>query len=457
MLFFFLLTLSIFAVSQVTFGIPTQPTTEDEIFGFLSDLDTEDLLYTCNFLKSHHYVCNVTQLGASFLKGKSNPKETKKTPDRPGKFAIFNVTGEWADSDGFIKQFYVQLDNLDIIAKCFFRLSYYECFGVPKCDGSSGFSPCSGGEPWRGSYSGAPNIGFRGNVTAQAMQSPGAAKPQSLPSTDNADANYNQQRPETDSDSAFNASTTDDQMVVKHFSSHDNKTGMSSEGTIAMSPDGRTVIIASSGMVNNTSPDGNYRIGGFASSSSSFSSSFEDSNINSTENAETAPKNRRRPILDLFPSLFQSTSLGNLFGPLSVPSPKTDQQPKVTSATGAVPARGPHKCGENTSSTYDFSSLRCMIDTFQRNVMGNIMSSIQTAFSRMNFGNFGIPQPSASLFSQNAQPAMAQSRSYLDRPRAAVPYGVHVSVKSDASSQSNPFFPAINEDDDDTDSWPSFF
>ena len=58
-----------------------------------------------------------------------------------------------------MKPNYVSVDYLNIVAKCFFRVEYYECFGVPRCDGHGGMSECHGGEPWRGQYEGAPNVG----------------------------------------------------------------------------------------------------------------------------------------------------------------------------------------------------------------------------------------------------------------------------------------------------------
>ncbi|OQV12847.1 hypothetical protein BV898_12868 [Hypsibius exemplaris] len=60
-----------------------------------------------------------------------------------------------------------------ILATCaFYRTRWYECYGVADCGRGEGITHCAGAAPWRGYFEGTPQTGFRGNITAEAMNSP---------------------------------------------------------------------------------------------------------------------------------------------------------------------------------------------------------------------------------------------------------------------------------------------
>lgn len=106
----------------VVAGAEARKPSVDEIFDFLlTDLETKDLLYVCDFFKTYQYVCNVTQLGVPSLKNHQSPP--KKGAEKLQKVVLTNVSGHWSDSDG---EFFLDVSRALPLLHCNSIVRFYE-------------------------------------------------------------------------------------------------------------------------------------------------------------------------------------------------------------------------------------------------------------------------------------------------------------------------------------------
>ncbi|GAV09504.1 hypothetical protein RvY_19036 [Ramazzottius varieornatus] len=402
---------------------------EADLFAPLMSAETDwsDILYVCDFYKTLTYACNVTQTGAGALKNK--PVKPSTIEVKLPKFVIQNVTGTWKTEDGLMKSNYVTVDYMDIVAKCFFRTSYYECFGVPRCDGGGAMSACHGGEPWRGSFHGAPNTGFTGNVTAMAMESPASPlSDEPMPSES--------QQPQAFRSVEFPNSPSQTQFF-----------NLSGPG-----PKSLLTITNSSGTFTFTGPLPTQPLTVPANGSLSFvqvhplnSSDGSTSGISVSSFASFNAGNNKN-VLPESPNfsfggpggLFGGLSgLGSLFGPSSFgglgsassESPRSDFGP---SSTGIGQNKVNDSCESPSDGMQYSQSLNCLIQNFQKRILSSVMNSFTfppfgsspSMFQPMQMQSFGSALPArSSIFGQSQSQSQSQNLGLMSQSQEMKPEG----------------------------------
>ncbi|OQV16920.1 hypothetical protein BV898_08926 [Hypsibius exemplaris] len=393
---------------------------ETEIFGFLNGEDTDwtDVLYVCDFFKTFTFSCDVTQQGADRLKNKST--STIIGPKQP-KFVVKNVSGTWSAEDGVLKKHYSSVDYLAIVAKCLFRSDYYECFGVPRCDGRGAMSDCHGGEPWRGKYEGLPTTGFKANVTDIALESP--AMPQtSVLVPEHSNETLIGANPAADGLSNNKSIPQAGQTVITLTNSSGTFTSTSngdSDSSIEVPANGTLSIVKVTG-TNGTNA------GVQVSSFSSFSSGSALTGSDMMGNGSPFPASfpgfggfgfptvfRRRRPSPAIRNDANDTGVAS-FGSASSSSGSGSSSDTAFSS-GSAPFDSPQPCSNNQG---DFGmNLRCLIQSFQSNLFQNVFSSFQSPRFQQQQpspfrSNFNPPPPMGlGEFSSRGGPTQRQSQS----------------------------------------------
>lgn len=418
---------------------------EADLFGPLmsSETDWSDILYVCDFYKTLTYACNVTQAGAGALKNK--PVKPGMTEVKMPKFVIQNVTGAWKAENGLMKSYYVTVDYMNIVAKCFFHTEYFECFGVPRCNGGGAMSACHGGEPWRGSFQGAPNTGFTGNITAVSMESAAASSPLSeepTPSETQPSALGSAEFPNTSpfQTQFFNLSGPEPKSILRITNSSGTftSTGPLPNEPFAVPANG-SVSFVQINPLNNSDGSTN------GISVSSFSS------FNGGDNKNILPESPNFSFGSpggLFGGLGGLGGLGSLFGPSSFGSfrpssfgsfgPSSVGAPRSDLGMGTI-SLGENKVNNSCESPSDINqysqSLKCLIENFQKRLLSSVMNSFtfpsfdsQSMFQPMQIQSFSSLPGRSSVFGQSQsqssqsqnqemKPEGGMARSFMSSPR----------------------------------------
>ncbi|XP_055344094.1 uncharacterized protein LOC129592145 [Paramacrobiotus metropolitanus] len=147
-----------------------------------------DIAYQCTFFHNSSYSCKTDCTEEDDLHSVPFPDAPQlKYMDRNCSTDVPVAGATWKPSNGFIKRRADPSRGNQVIATCsFYKTSWFECYGIADCSLGPGVLTCAGGAPWRGYYEGSPEKGtLRGNVTAEAMNSPPVhptpQKPQTRP------------------------------------------------------------------------------------------------------------------------------------------------------------------------------------------------------------------------------------------------------------------------------------